>query len=852
MFCFRRAYLSLGLIAGLAGYVHAQAAPPTAPLPVGATARLGSARIAHGQSASALALSPDGTILASASADQNYRVNVGGAVDHSICLWELATGRQLHHLAGHTNGATNLVFSPDGKLLASAGRDTMIKVWDAGSGKMLHQFKAQPALGALALVFAPDGQFLASGGSDKTLKIWEVAGGREVNSFQGHQTSVVSLAYSADGRMLASGCMDGSIRLWEAATGQELGSIAAHRQEISTLAFTPDGKTLASGSRDGMLRLWEVADGKEFRTLGEGLDTNGQLDRCSRLTFSADGKTLVSAWNEGLYFRIWDATGAKELRQFQAPFRYGQFSIAFSADGAVIVTGQRNGGQIYIWDATTGQERRYEGHEREVVSVAFNPDGQTVATGSNDRSIRLWQAGSGKEIRTLVGHSDPPRYLAFSPDGKLLASAGTSDLAISLWDIALGKEIRQIRGHVFINAIAFTADGQTLVGAGGDGDQAEQTVWQWDVATGKERRQFKSQRGYMMALASDGKLLASAGNTVNGESQVKIYDVDSGKESQTLSLPPNPRVSGLAFAPGGKLLALGGQTQMVDGNGNATLKRFVGIWDVTTGRQYLQSLDQSPPSNNFNYYGAGFSLAFSADGRMLATASGERPNRTINLWEIATGKLRRQFTGHQREISALALSPDGKALISGSGDATGLIWNVLGVDANAPAKLNAQELAQLENDLAGGDGPKAFRAICLLARLHEQSLPYLQSRLQPVPSIDPQHVEKLIKDLDSGSFAVRSQASDELEKLAELAQPALAGVLDGKPSLEVRQRVEQLLDRLHARALLPQQVKAIRAIEVLEKIGTPEARQTLEALAKGAGGARITQDAQIAVKRLAK
>jgi hypothetical protein len=291
---------------------------------------------------------------------------------------------------------------------------------------------------------------------------------------------------------------------------------------------------------------------------------------------------------------------------------------------------------------------------------------------------------------------------------------------------------------------------------------------------------------------------------------------------------------------------------MVDGNGAVTLKRFVGIWDVATGRQHLQSLDQSPPSNNFNYYGTGFSLAFSADGRMLATASGERPNRTINLWEITTGKLRRQFTGHQREISALALAPDGKALLSGSGDATGLIWNVLAIDANAPAKLNPQELTQLENDLSGGDGQKAFRAVCLLTHRAEQALPFLQARLQPVPGVDAQRIEKLIKDLDNGTFTVRSQASDELEKLAELAQPALAQVLDGKPSLEVRQRVEQLLDRLHARALLPQQVRAIRAIEVLEKIGTPEARQTLEALAKGAPGARITQDAQTALRRLAK
>src|SRR5262249_21997475 len=153
----------------------------------------------------------------------------------------------------------------------------------------------------------------------------------------------------------------------------------------------------------------------------------------------------------------------------------------------------------------------------------------------------------------------------------------------------------------------------------------------------------------------------------------------------------------------------------------------------------------------YYYVGMAFSLVFSSDGRTLAAASSDRNNRTIQLWESATGKVRKQFTGHQREISALAFAPDGKTLISGSGDATALIWDVVGINQK-PTDLNAKQLADLDNDLSGGDGIKAFRAICLLATSSPSVVPFFQEKLKPVAGVDPQQLAKLIHDLDNSEF----------------------------------------------------------------------------------------------------
>jgi hypothetical protein len=168
------------------------------------------------------------------------------------------------------------------------------------------------------------------------------------------------------------------------------------------------------------------------------------------------------------------------------------------------------------------------------------------------------------------------------------------------------------------------------------------------------------------------------------------------------------------------------------------------------------------------------------------------------------------------------------------------------------APLPAQRLQALWNDLGRAAAPQAAEAIWILTAAPKEALPLLQKHLQPVPLVDAARVTRLVADLDSQRYEVRQRASEELEKLGDLAEPALRRALEGKPSLEMRQRVEQLVQKLEAPIQEPERLRALRAIEVLEQINTAEARQMLERLAKGAPESRLTQDAQAALERLGK
>ncbi|REJ48868.1 MAG: protein kinase [Microcystis aeruginosa TA09] len=285
----------------------------------------------HSDSVQSVVYSPDGRYLAS------------GSIDQTIKIWEVATGKELRTLTGHSGGVFLVVYSPDGRYLASGSSDKTIKIWEVATGKELHTLTVYSSLYGADVVYSPDGRYLASRSDDKTIKIWEVATGKELRTLTGHSGPVLSVVYSPDGRYLASGggLRDNTIKIWQVATGKVLRTLTGHSDWVLSVVYSPDGRYLASGSRQ-TIKIWQVATGKVLRTL-----------------------TGHSDW-------VW--------------------SVVYSPDGRYLASGSYQ--TIKIWEVATGKElRTLTGHSHSVNSVVYSPDGRYLASGSHDNTIKIWRVG---------------------------------------------------------------------------------------------------------------------------------------------------------------------------------------------------------------------------------------------------------------------------------------------------------------------------------------------------------------------------------------------------------------------------------------------------------------------------
>jgi hypothetical protein len=262
------------------------------------------------------------------------------------------------------------------------------------------------------------------------------------------------------------------------------------------------------------------------------------------------------------------------------------------------------------------------------------------------------------------------------------------------------------------------------------------------------------------------------------------------------------------------------------------------LWEVTTAAELLAL----PTVTNSR-------VAFSPDGRMMAMSA---PSQEILLWDLRRGKELRRIKGFDADVASLAFSPDSRLLVSGLSDSTLLAWGVADIQtAGKPNILDAGGAAQAWADL-GADARKAFAARAALVDSPEKAVPLLKKHLVPVQSADAQRLRQLLADLDSNRFAMREEARKRLEEMGELATETLQRALADKPSPEAHGRMEALIEKLRGPVTLPEALRPLRGVAVAEDIATPEARQILEKLAKGAPEARLTQAAKASLERLAR
>jgi RNA polymerase sigma factor (sigma-70 family) len=777
------------------------------PLPAGVLARLGTTRLFHpGGGIQCLAFSPDGrTVVMGGLAEKGQ----GGVV----CLWQSAAGKEVRILAGHTGWVLAVAFSPDGKTVLSAGcgalgvADGTVRLWDAATGKAVRTIRAD-STGVCSAAFSPDGRTVASAGRERMIRLHDVVTGKEVRALKGHEGYVRCLAFSGDGKKIASAGEDGSVRVWETASGKEIDTLRGHQGGVFAVAFRPDNRSVLTAAHDSTVRLWDTGTGKEPRVV-----VRGDKKRF-RAAFSRDGRTAATVEANGSV-QLWDVATGKPIRTLSPPNQSFIPALAFAPDGKTLAVGA-DCRAVRLWQVATGKEvHRLPGHKGRVRAVAFLPDGKTMATAaSDDSTVRLWQAPTGKPLRTLREHEGELFAVAFSSTGKMVAS-GKRDGTVRLWQTVSGKVLHELRGHEGpVSAVAFSSDEKVIATGGCDG-----TVRLWQVGAGKHLRTLRGDQRpvYSLAFAPDGKMLAAGGKT-GDEGTACLWDLSTGKPHRRL-LGHNGPVSAVAFAPDGRTLATGGWDGVLQ------------LWQTATGKP-TRTLLTSPESSVRV-------VAFSHDGRTLAAARSDGQN--VRLWDLVSGDSLPPLVGHRDEVLGVAFSSDGRALASVGSDGTGLVWDL------TSSRTRAGGWAELGSK----DAARARRAVWALAATPNKSVPLLRERLRPVPAAASRRVARLIADLDDEQFDVRQKATRELEKQSAEVEPALLQALEEGPTLEQRKRLERLLEPLQARQTrMPGELlRCLRAVEVLERCRTPEARAVLERLAGGGRGYRLTEAARAALGR---
>jgi WD40 repeat protein/tRNA A-37 threonylcarbamoyl transferase component Bud32/tetratricopeptide (TPR) repeat protein len=468
-----------------------------------------------------------------------------------------------------------------------------------------------------AVAFSPDGKQLVSGSDDRTARVWDAATGQQLFCFKGHRKGVNTVAFHPNGKHVASAGIGGKVRVWEARTGKELLAIKASSRFINSLAFSPDGKRIASASTEGIVNVWEARDGAKVFAFRVGVT---QMGSC--VAFSPDGSRLAEACSG---VTVWDSRTGKKTLTIPADTLLGGDRLAFSPDGRRLVAD--TGLTVRIWDVVADKEVAIIPKEATVGSanVAYSPDGGRVAlTNPNTSTIRLWDPQTGRELFTLRGHTHRVSQVAFSPEGARLASASV-DGTVKLWDMTTHPEtVTFDYSAAYVDSAAFSPDGKRLA-----------------VTT--------------MGLAQ-----------ARGVYEVMVVDAATGYQTLSLRGHTKPLWS-VAFSPDGKRIASSGDDNTVR------------VWNALTGRQLLTfrgHRNRPPDKPNtivLSVDGSGVnSVAFSPDGNWLASGAWDR---TVKVWDPATGKVRFTLEGHKGGVGRVAFSPDGKYLASASTDGTAVVWD---------------------------------------------------------------------------------------------------------------------------------------------------------------------------------
>ena len=705
------------------------------PLPEHARLRIGGTGFNHGILIRQVLYTPDGKSLV--------------AIDRTdaVLVWDAATGRMVRAIGGHPIAFRYIALSPDGQTLATVEDSGQLRTWDVASGHERRRWHAMQGFGH-CLTFSPDGRTVAAAlGSfdqankeeEKAIILWDLDAPTERRRrFAADWRGTAVLAFTPDGKGLVTCSNDtesrrvgekpekGSTRLWDVATGRVQRRYPIEDFDFKSVAVSPDGKLLAAGASDQTIRVYDLTTGRErIPRLGQEhalrakpLQKQVKADpgfsdplvmRC--LAFSPDGSILASGCrgtgNTGSTFiaevYLWDVAGGKELRHFPAHQGWVS-SVSFSPDGRTLATTGPEP-MIRLWDVATGSEVFLQsGHRSGIRNLVISPSDATIFTAGTDGTIRHWDGNTGRELDVIARFDSAADTMAVSPDGKtLLVGSYLGARRFVLWSIAERREIRsfpRIEPRNPVRHVAFSPDGKTVA-----------SEWRiWDVATGRVLVTFRDRDEQKNGFANFFPIFYSPDGTqiVTTEDEgARVWDIRSGKEARW-AVRAKIHHDQVALSPDGRYLATGGLVALRGSDPDPPIH----LWELASGQE-VATLEGHMESTR--------GLDFSPDGRLLASCSGgdwSSNDQTVRIWDVATGRGLRRFQGHLGAVNAVAFTPDGRSVVSGSDDATVLVWDVsdLADHLNAAPPITDEGLRTRWAELAGKDASAAYRAGSALKR----------------------------------------------------------------------------------------------------------------------------------------
>ncbi len=582
----------------------------------------------------------------------------------------------------YNDAMSDVAFSSDGLLAASASADDTVYIWNVKTSEVFHQLRGHHD-DVNGIAFSPDGRMLLSASGDTNLILWDVQTGSMIRKFLGHTQWVNSVAFSHDGLTALSGSDDGLMILWDVATGKPIREFSGHLLWVTNVAYHPDGHRALSNSWDGTMRLWDIETGDTLHVYKAGV---GLINKS---VFTPDGKMILMTAGESADVIVWDTESGEVVRRLTG-HDGTTMSVAVHPNGHFALSGAWDDIMI-LWNLDTGEMlHRFQGHTHGITDITFSPDGRNALSSSLDKTVRLWDLQGGQVIRRFQPQDGQPLQwivqARYSPDGRNALTSSINSVSV-LWDVATGSELRRFEGR----NTTFRMDGTTAIfGTGGWYDPVRPgSLIFVNLASGQEFQRINFGNAVRdLAVAPDGKSFAAsfanafvalmnptngrliraygysdntgviafnpdgsllAGNV--GETDVFIWDVNTGQLIKTLK-GHAAFLEGIMFSPDSKNLL------------TASFDNSVIVWDVATGTVLRQFKDHSASA---------FKAIYSPDGKLIVSGSADR---TLIIWDAETGEILRRFTGLHTGIYSLAFSPDGNQLLVGYVDGTIELWHI--------------------------------------------------------------------------------------------------------------------------------------------------------------------------------